>query len=129
MPYQYATGASGITSFPSLLAAQFTVPKLVIQVRNLTPKGNDWIRAGYLQAVSQTNIGAVGGQVRKVAFAGKTEISLDIPAYPYQIRFIPKHYVTKWELELWTKDRSGSDGTPSVPLTEAESTATGWVIW
>jgi hypothetical protein len=129
VPYQIATGASGLTSFPALLTAQITVPKLVVQVQNLTPRGDDWIRAGYLQAVSLTNIGVVGGQVQKVAFGGKTEIALDIPAYPYQVRFIPKHYVTRWLLELWTKDRSGSDGTPSVPLTEAEATATGWVIW
>jgi hypothetical protein len=129
MPYQFATGSSGITSFPSLLTTQITVPKLVVKVLNLTPKGDDWVLAGYLQAVSQTNIGAVGGQVRKVFFKHKTEISLDIPAYPYQIQFIPKHYVTRWALEVWTKDRSGSDGTPSVPLTEAEATATGWVIW
>lgn len=129
MPYHYASGASGLTSFPARLTTLITVPKLVIQVRNLTPRGDEWERAGYLQAVSLTNIGEVYGESKLIIFGGKREIELKVPAYPYQLEFIPKHWVTNWELEFWTKDRSGSDGTPSVPLTEALSTDIGWVIW
>jgi hypothetical protein len=128
MPYQYVTGASGITSFPSLLSNLITVPKLVLKVQNLLPGKSHWVRAGYVEAVSWTSIGEVRSKAQWVKF-GTTELEFEPPAYPYQIRFIPRDYITKWELELYVKDRSGSDGTPTVPLSEAETTGTGWVIW
>lgn len=129
MPYQNVTASSGATSDPFVLPILLTVPTLVIEIQNLTPKGSKWVRAGYLQAVSQTSIGEVSGQPQRIAFGRKVEVKLEIPAYPYQIRFMPRDYITAWTLELWTKDRSGSDGTPTVPLSEAENTAVGWVIW
>lgn len=128
MPYQYVTGASGITSFPSLLSNPITVPKLVLKVQNLVPGKLHWVGAGYVEAVSLTSIGEVRSKAQWVKF-GTTELEFEPPAYPYQLRFSPRHYVTRWELELYTKDRSGSDGTPTVPLTEANTTPTGWVIW
>lgn len=128
MPYQYVTGASGITSFPSLLSNLITVPKLVIKIQNLTPGGTTWKRAGKIEAVSLTSIGEVRSQAQWVSF-GTTELEFEPPAFPYQIRYSPKHWITRWELELYTKDKAGSDGVPSVPLSEAESTPTGWVIW
>lgn len=129
MPYQNAESVSGTNSNPFVLPILLTVPTLVIEIQNLTPKGAKWVRAGYLQAVSQTSIGEVSGQPQRIAFGGKVEVKLEIPAYPYQLRFMPKDYITAWTLELWTKDRSGPDGIPSVPLSEASNTATGWVIW
>lgn len=128
MPYAYITGASGITSKPSLLSNLITVPKLVLKVQNLVPGKSHWIRAGYTEAVCWTSIGEVRSKAQSVKF-GTTELEFEPPAYPYQIRFIPRDYITRWELELYVKDRSGSDGTPTVPLSEAASTATGWVIW
>ncbi len=128
MPYQQVNGVSGITSLPSLLSDLITVPKLVIKVRNLVPGKSHWIRAGHVEAVSLADIGEVRSSAQWVKF-GTTEIEFEPPAYPYQLRFSPRHYITRWELELYVKDRSGSDGTPSVPLSEASSTDTGWVIW
>ncbi len=128
MPYSRITAVTGITSFPVLLTPLLTVPKLVITLQNLVPGKSHWVRAGYVQAVNMTNIGEVRSKPQSVNF-GPTEVEFEPPGYPYQLRFCPRHYVIRWELEISTKDRSGSDGTPSVPLTEAESTPTGWVIW
>jgi hypothetical protein len=128
VPYSFITGASGITSFPSLLTADITVPKLVLTVQNLVPAKSHWVHAGYIEAVCLTNIGEVRGKSQWVKF-GPTELALEIPAYPYQLRFSPKHYVTTWSLQLHAKDKGWADGTPTVPIAEAEATATGWVIW
>jgi hypothetical protein len=111
MPYQLTTGTSGITSFPALLALEITAPILVVKVRNLTfPRRSEWIRAGYIQAISQTDIGAVAGRPERVVFDKQIEIALEIPAYPYRVQFSPKDYVTRWELEIYSKDKAGPDG-------------------
>lgn len=118
MPYQFTTGSSGITSFPALLSMEISAPLLVVNVRNLVLPRKEWIRAGLIQAISQTEIGAVAGKPQYLVFDKKTEIKLDIPAYPYQIQFSPKHWVTRWEIEIYSKDKAWADGTPSVPLVE-----------
>lgn len=128
MPYQFATGASGLTSFPVLLAPLITVPKLVLEIKNFVPNKSHWVRAGYVEAVSLSDIGEVSSKAQLVTF-GRTEIELEPPAYPYRLRFKPRDYVIKWQLEVFTKDRSGSDGSPSVPLLEGQTTAIGWVVW
>ncbi len=128
MPYSAITGTTGITSFPVVLTELITVPKLVIELHNLVPNKGHWVRAGYLQAVCMTNIGEVRGRSLGVNF-GTTELALEIPAYPYRVAFAPRHYITRWTLQLSAKNRAGSDGTPTVPLVEAEATATGWIIW
>jgi hypothetical protein len=109
VPYTPITGASGITSFSSLLTANITAPTLVISVQNLVPGKSHWVRAGYLQAVSFTNIGEVRGKSQWVNF-GPTELALEIPGYPYKLRFSPRHYITNWSLQVHAKDRSGPDG-------------------
>ena len=37
-------------------------------------------------------------------------MTLDIPAYPYRVQFSPKHWVTRWEIEIYSKDKAGADG-------------------
>jgi hypothetical protein len=128
MPYQYLAGVSGTTSESVTLSNLITVPKLVVKVLNLVPHKGHWVRAGYIEAVNFTGIGEVRSKAQWLKF-GQTEIEFEPPGYPYNVRFIPRDYVTRWELEIFTKDRSGSDGSPSVPLSQAESTSTGWVIW
>lgn len=110
MPYQFTTGSSGITSFPTLLSMEISAPVLVANVRNLVLPRKEWIRAGLIQAISQTDIGAVAGKPQYLVFDKKTEITLDIPAYPYQVQFSPKHWVTRWEIEIYSKDKAGADG-------------------
>lgn len=113
MPYQFRTGASGITSFASLLTAPLTVPKLVLKIQNLVPGKSHWVSAGYIEAVSWTNIGETRGKSQWVKF-GPTEIEIEPPAYPYQIRFSPRHYVTNWAIEVYEKDKTGADGVAVV---------------
>ncbi len=113
MPYDFRTGASGVTSFASLLTAPLTVPKLVLKIANLAPGKSHWVRAGYIEAVSLTNIGETRGKSQWVNF-GPTEIELEPPAYPYQLRFSPRHYVTKWAIEVYEKDKPGADGVAVV---------------
>ena len=110
MPYQLTTGSSGLTSFPALLSMEISAPVLVANVRNLVLPRKEWIRAGLIQAISQTDIGAVAGKPQYLTFDKKTEVSLDIPAYPYRVQFSPKHWVTRWEIEIYTKDKAGADG-------------------
>lgn len=110
MPYQYTTSLSGISSFPALLSIEMRSPVLVAIVRNLVIPRKDWIRAGTIQAISQTEIGPVAGKPQYLIFNKKIEIALEIPAYPYQVQFSPKHWVTQWEIEIYSKDKAGADG-------------------
>lgn len=128
MPYQLVHTEFGALNQPVTLPPQITVPTLAIEVRNRSQRNLRWRSAGKIQAICLANVGEVRGQAEWVPF-GRTEFRLEIPAYPYQVVFTPNHWVYAWDLELYLKDRSGSDGTPTVPLSEAESTPTGWVIW
>lgn len=117
MPYTERAAVSGITSFPVILTAQLTVPKLVTTIENNVPGKSHWRKAGYAQAVALTNIGLTAGRSQMVLF-GQQELDLEVPAYPYQLRFEPCHYVIKYSLYLYEKDTAWADGTPSVPLVE-----------
>jgi hypothetical protein len=121
VPYDFRTGASGTTSFASLLTAPLTVPKLVLKIQNLVPGKSHWVRAGYIEAVSLTNIGETRGKSQWVNF-GPTEIEVEPPAYPYQLRFSPRHYVTKWAIEVYEKDKPGADGVAVVNAPTIEET-------
>ena len=89
---------------------ELSAPVLVANVRNLVLPRRDWIRAGLIQAISQTDIGAVAGRPQYLVFDKKSEVTLDIPAYPYRVQFSPKHWVTRWEIEIYSKDKAGADG-------------------
>ena len=105
MPYTAKTAVSGTTSFPVLLTTLLTVPKLVTTIENNVPGKSHWRRAGYVQAVALTNIGQTAGRSQLVLF-GQQELDLEIPAYPYQLRFEPCHYVIKYSLYLYEKDKA-----------------------
>ncbi len=117
MPYDLRSALSGVTSFPVVLTAPLTVPKLVTTIENNVPGKSHWRKAGYVQAVASTNIGATTGRSQMVLF-GQQELDLEVPAYPYQLRFEPCHYVIRYSLYLYEKDKAWADGTPSVPLVE-----------
>jgi hypothetical protein len=117
MPYDLRTAVSGMTSFPVILTAPLTVPKLVATIENNVPGKSHWRKAGYVQAVASTNIGLTTGRSQMVLF-GQQELDLEVPAYPYQLRFEPCHYVIKYSLYLYEKDKAWADGTPSVPIVE-----------
>ena len=130
MPYQLIHSEIRSSNQPLILPTQITVPTLAIEVRNRSQRNlNSWRSAGRIQAISSANVGEVFGEAEWVSFGQRTEYRMEVPAYPYQLRFTPNKWVYAWEIQLFIKDRSGSDGTPTVPLSEAESTPTGWVIW
>jgi hypothetical protein len=96
---------------PTLLGS----PTIAIELEDLRLYSEKLVRAGYVQAVSTSNIGEVLGRSQLVIF-GRTELSLDVPAYPYKIRFTPMKWVYFWRLTLFEKDRAGPSGIPTVPL-------------
>lgn len=117
MPYTLVHTVIGSQDTPLILPPLLTTPTLAIEIRNRSQRNRDWTRAGYATAIAETNVGEVAGRSETVYF-GRTEVKLQIPAYPYRLRFTPWRWNFAWDLDLFTKDRSGSDGSPSVPLTE-----------
>jgi hypothetical protein len=117
MPYESKASVSGITNAPVILTAALTVPKLAATIQNNVPEKSHWRKAGYVQAVAMTNIGLIAGRSQMVLF-GQQELDLDVPSYPYQLRFEPCKYVKAYSLYLYEKDKAWADGTPSVPLVE-----------
>jgi hypothetical protein len=113
---------------PILCLPLLTTPTLAIEIQNNHQRNPNWKHAGYVQATYVASDGVVSGRSIPVIF-GRTELRLEIPGYPYQLRFSPGDWIYAWELKLYEKSISGAEGTPSVPLTTAENTANGWVIW
>lgn len=114
MSYSALTATSGITSFPVMLSIPLTVPKLVIDLDNLVPNKSHWIRAGAIRATIITNIGPVSGKTQYLNF-GTTELTLDVPDYPYFLSFAPRDYITRWALTVYTRD--GYD-QPEIPIVQ-----------
>jgi hypothetical protein len=93
------------TSFPVLLPNLIYNPILAIDAKILVD-GKEWIRVGWIEPVVLASVGSgtkmVSGQPHRVV-KGLHEFQLVPPDLPYQIRVMPKHYVTAWSIDVYEK--------------------------
>lgn len=127
MPYTLVSQHFGQDNTPIVLPQSLGCPTIAIELEDRRLYRDKLVRAGYVMAVSSSNIGEIYGKSQLVIF-GRTELTLDVPAYPYKLRFRPFSWVYFWNLILFEKDRLGSDGQPSVPL-QNPSNPPSWVAW
>lgn len=115
MSYQIVDAIQSTTNTPVTFAETLGNPTIAIEISDDRAYSQKWIRAGYVNAFSPSNIGIVHGASKLVLF-GRNEITLEVPAYPYQVRFRPLQWALAWTLSLYVKDIAGSSGVPTVPL-------------
>ena len=115
MSYQIVDSIQSATNEPVTFAETLGNPTIAVEISDDRAYSQKWIRAGYINAFSSSNIGIIHGASKLVLF-GRNEISLEVPAYPYQVRFRPLQWAIAWTLKLYVKDIAGSSGVPDVPL-------------
>lgn len=115
MAYQIVDVVQSTTNDPVTFAETLGNPTIAIEISDDRAYTQKWIRAGYVNAFSPSNIGVIHGAGKLVLF-GRNELTLEIPAYPYQVRFRPLQWALAWTLRLYVKDIAGSSGIPTVPL-------------
>jgi hypothetical protein len=111
--YNLLIDQTSATSAPIQFPVLITNPVLVISIENLLLDHENWVRSGWAQAVSTTNIGAVRGRGERVFF-GLQEFSFAVPHFPFSLRFIPKPWVKSWHIKVWERqilDPSGPGST------------------
>jgi hypothetical protein len=101
--YNLLLDHTGATAAPVEFPLLISSPVLVVEVENLAIGNPVWIRSGWVQAVSDTAIGAVRGQPQRVTF-GMQEFSLAVPQFPYRIKFMPKAWTKAWRLRVWERE-------------------------
>jgi hypothetical protein len=114
----------------AVLSPPISVPLIAVEITNLSQK-TGWIWAGSLDAIYADISGDVSGRSITVPFGTRKEVRLEIPGYPYRIRFRPKKWVFLWNLKLYEKSVGAYAGTPSVLPGDPGSTtqAPGWITW
>ena len=115
MAYQIVDAIQSTTNIPVTFAETLGNPTIAIEISDDRAYAEKWIRAGYVNAFSSSNIGIVHGAGKLVLF-GRNELTLEVPAYPYQVRFRPLQWALAWTLKLYVKDIAGPSGVPTVPL-------------
>ena len=115
MAYQIVDSIQSATNEPVTFAETLGNPTIAVEISDDRAYTQKWIRAGYFNAFSSSNIGIVHGAGKLVLF-GRNELTLEVPAYPYQVRFRPLQWALAWTLKLYVKDIAGSSGVPTVPL-------------
>lgn len=115
MTYRVIDVIQSTTNIPVTFAETLGNPTIAVEISDDRAYTQKWIRAGYINAFSSSNIGVVNGASKLVLF-GRNEITLEVPGYPYQVRFRPLQWALAWTLSLYVKDIAGSSGVPSVPL-------------
>ena len=115
MSYQIVDAIQSTTNEPVTFAETLGNPTIAIEISDDRAYSQKWIRAGYVNAFSSSNIGIVHGAGKLVLF-GRNELTLEVPAYPYQVRFRPLQWALAWTLSLYVKDIAGFSGVPTVPL-------------
>jgi hypothetical protein len=88
--------------FPTVISAS----TLAIDAKILVPGKEKWIRVGWVEPVVMAQVGAatkaVSGQPWRVV-EGLHEFHLVTPDLPYQLRFIPRDYITAWSIDVYER--------------------------
>lgn len=96
----------GVTNQPKLCSPLISVPTLAIDAKILVPGKAHWVRVGWVEAVTMANVGAgthlVAGQPIGVV-EGLHEFEIPTPDLPYQLRFIPREWITEWSIEVYER--------------------------
>jgi hypothetical protein len=93
-------------SFPVLFPNILNVPILAIDAQILVPGKEKWVRVGWVEPVTLAQVGAatrpISGQPLRVV-EGFHEFELKPPDLPYQLRFIPRDYITAWSIDVYER--------------------------
>jgi hypothetical protein len=93
-------------SQPVLFPNIMSVPTLAIDAKILVPGKDKWVRVGWVEAVVMAQAGSatkpVSGQPLRVV-EGLHEFHLPTPDLPFQLRFIPRDYITAWSIEVYER--------------------------
>ena len=94
------------TSQPVLFPNVLSVPTLAIDARILVPGKDKWVRVGWVEPVVMAQAGSatkpVSGQPTRVV-KGFHEFHLATPDTPFQLRFIPRDYITDWAIDVYER--------------------------
>ena len=104
--YTLIFSQGGTTSLPVLTTHFLTVPVIAIEAKILV-EGKDWVRVGWVEPVVVATIGngtkLISGQPERVT-RGFHEFRLNPPELPYQLLFMPREWVTAWELNVYERN-------------------------
>jgi hypothetical protein len=104
--YSLLFAQAGVTNQPVLCAPLLTVPTLAIDAKILVPGKAHWVRVGWVEAVAVAQVGSgtqlVAGQPLRVV-EGLHEFEIPTPDLPYQLRFIPREWMTSWSIEVYER--------------------------
>lgn len=100
--YNLLFSHSATNALPVLFPPIIEVPVIVIKADILMARGADWIRVGWVQAVSGSAIGLINGEPKRVN-KGRQEFQLEVPEYPYQLAFTPRSYIEAWSILVYEK--------------------------
>jgi hypothetical protein len=93
-------------SQPVLFPTVISVPTLAIDAKILVPGKDKWIRVGWVEPVVLAQVGAatkpVSGQPQRVV-EGVHEFRLSAPDLPFQLRFMPREWITAWSIDVYER--------------------------
>jgi hypothetical protein len=94
------------TNQPVLFPNVMTVPILAIDAKILVPGKDKWVRVGWIEPVVVAQVGAatkpVSGQPLRVV-EGLHEFHLISPDLPFQLRFMPREWITAWSVDVYER--------------------------
>jgi hypothetical protein len=114
-----------------IVSPPISVPLIAVEIKNLSQRNAGWKWAGSVEAVYADAGGEVSGRSISIPFGVLKEVRLEVPGYPYSVRFRPNKWVYLWSLKLHEKSVGAYAGTPSVlPEDPGSTTQTpGWITW
>lgn len=104
--YSLVFAQGGTSNQPVLCAPLLTMPTLAIDAKILVPGKAHWVRLGWVEAVTIATVGTgtqlIAGQPVRVV-EGFHEFEIPAPDLPYQLRFIPREWMTAWSIDVYER--------------------------